>query len=91
MKVCFKCGKEKNESEFSKSKTRKDGRQATCKKCNSEYYQENKEEVLDRERKRYQENKEQILDQKREYYQENRKKRVEYQRKYRQRNRESKR
>lgn len=39
MKVCRKCKLEKDESEFSKDKSRKDGLYSHCKACWHEYYQ----------------------------------------------------
>lgn len=38
MKICSKCGEEKDYSEFSKSKSFKDGYSIWCKKCSSEYH-----------------------------------------------------
>jgi hypothetical protein len=65
MKVCSKCGVEKNESDFSKHKNTKDGLQFQCKKCfnerktirkygSLENYQEilNKKENISKENKR---------------------------------------
>ncbi|MHC4104602.1 MAG: hypothetical protein ACYSR9_06650 [Planctomycetota bacterium] len=37
MKQCSKCKKRKNESEFSKSASHKDGLRCWCKKCEREY------------------------------------------------------
>lgn len=39
MKVCRKCKLEKDESEFSKDKSRKDGLYSHCKACWHAYYQ----------------------------------------------------
>jgi len=36
-KQCSKCGEEKEVTKFSKSSSRKDGRQDYCKSCKSEY------------------------------------------------------
>ena len=33
MKICYKCKGEKDESEFNKKKSRKDGLQSFCKSC----------------------------------------------------------
>ena len=50
MKICSKCGVEKDESEFYKKKDCKDGLVPYCKKCHSEktkkYYFENKNKIL---------------------------------------------
>jgi hypothetical protein len=45
MKRCGKCKIEKDESEFSRDKSRKDGLQCKCKRCDKEYslIPENKE------------------------------------------------
>lgn len=50
MKKCSKCGVEKDESEFSKDKKRKDGLCCQCKKCQSVYtkkWHENKKKLYD--------------------------------------------
>jgi hypothetical protein len=46
MKVCTKCKVEKEFSEFSKDKTRKDNSQLNCKKCNEQYVINNKEKII---------------------------------------------
>lgn len=55
MKTCTKCGKEKPEIEFRKSKKRKDGLQVWCKECvcgySREYYQKNRIKLLENQRK----------------------------------------
>jgi len=45
MKVCTKCKIEKNKSEFSKYKNKKDGLQLYCKKCEKEYKINNKNKI----------------------------------------------
>ena len=45
MKHCTKCGVEKSLEEFSKQKTGKDGRRASCKACYKAYYKANKEKI----------------------------------------------
>jgi len=57
MKKCFKCKLEKEESDFSKDTTRKDGLNSKCKSCQSEYYKKylkkNKEVIRLRQSKWY--------------------------------------
>lgn len=52
MKVCSRCEKEKDESEYHKNKKSKDGLQCICKLCmknyNLEYYEKNKEVIKKR-------------------------------------------
>ena len=45
MKHCNPCNTNKSLSEFSKSKTTKDGLQTRCKDCNKQYRQDNKESI----------------------------------------------
>jgi hypothetical protein len=45
MKICKKCGETKNESEFYKHKSNKDGLFSTCKSCQKEYYKNNKDKI----------------------------------------------
>lgn len=55
VKVCNKCGIEKDVSEFHKCKNTKDGYKAECKKCRSRHNEENKEflyEVLPENKRR---------------------------------------
>ncbi len=47
MKVCSKCGIEKDESEFNKNKRHKDGLTSECKKCNRIYHK-NREKSIER-------------------------------------------
>ncbi len=57
MKVCSKCGVEKELSEFNKKRGTKDGVRAYCRDCHNrlykEYYAKNREAELARERKKY--------------------------------------
>ena len=89
MKKCSNCGELKPFSEFSKDKRSKDGLQSNCKKCMKEYYENNKEKILE-QRKEYRENnkekikeyyennKEKILKQKKDYYENNKEQKKEY-------------
>ncbi len=51
-KLCFKCNTEKNVTEFSKNRAKKDGFQTRCKGCFRRYRGDNKESLA-RKRKRY--------------------------------------
>ena len=51
MKRCSKCKQWKVESEFNKKKRNKDGLRYECRKCQAEYYQDNKEREIKRQRK----------------------------------------
>ena len=59
-KVCTKCNKEKNLTEYHKDRSTKDGHTFACKECASahrkKYYQENPEKEKAYQRKYYQEN-----------------------------------
>lgn len=74
MKRCSKCGIEKDESEFYKNATCKDGRRIYCIKCQivltKEYYQKNKEKEKKRSKEKYQNN----LQYSKEYRQKNKEK-----------------
>lgn len=59
MKICSKCGMEKNESEFSKRKDSKDGYRNQCKQCFKQIqqkYQEENKELIKLQRKLYKKN-----------------------------------
>lgn len=83
MKVCTKCGVEKDESEFHKNHKR-------CKGCfnkqTKEYRTKNRALVLERKKKYRIENKEEILEKQKEYYNENIEKRLDYAKEYRNKN-----
>lgn len=71
VKVCTKCGEEKELGEFYNNKGKKDGKQSQCKKCYRKYREENKE-VLSKRRKKYREkNKEALAKYFKKYAQEN--------------------
>ena len=48
---CTKCKDFKTKEQFSKNKLKQDGLDIWCKKCNSEYYQENKEKIKENQKK----------------------------------------
>jgi len=66
MKICKKCGEEKNESEFNKSKQSKDGLNNKCKECDNKerkiYRDNNIEKVREYKKKYYNKNKIIILE-----------------------------
>jgi hypothetical protein len=82
MKKCSKCKIEKDLTEFSKDRTRKDGLRCQCKSCVKEYYKEynkeNKEYEKERWKKYYKENKEKI----KKYREANKEKINKYHKKY---------
>ena len=92
-KVCIKCGLGKPLFEFYKHRSHKDGLQSHCKECkkkaDKQYYQDNKELIIERIKKyrhdnidkiklrnqRYhQKNKERIINKVKRYYENNREK-----------------
>lgn len=102
-KICTNCVKElpATTEYFGKQKGCKDGLRPSCKECkkirdkqyyeknkekildhNHEYYKENKEEILEKQLKYYEENKEKILKQCAEYYDLNKKAIIEKQKEY---------
>ena len=56
-----------------------------------QYYQQNRDEILEQNREHYQKNRDKIVEQRRQRYQKNREKELEHQREYRQQNREKER
>ena len=67
MKKCTKCKVEKEITEFSKDKTRKDGVYSSCKLCNKEYYKENKNKIIEQKKEYLKENKDKINKRQKEY------------------------
>ena len=90
MKVCLKCGIEKDFNEFYKHKSRKDGLSDWCKFCqkkaNIEYKKKNKSKIKLKEKEYREKNKNKIRTKAREYYHKNKEKRAEYMKKWRNEN-----
>jgi hypothetical protein len=51
LKRCTKCGEEKSRAEFSRDRSRKDGRAPSCKACVRRWHQENAEFLADYSRR----------------------------------------
>ena len=49
-KVCNKCKRELPISEFNKDRSKEDGLYLYCKQCTSEYYKNNKEQIITKHR-----------------------------------------
>ena len=81
-KTCRKCGVEKPHDEFSKSKNKKDGLRGNCKPCHREYAkkyrQENRERVLETQKKWREKSREHSREYAKKYRQENRERIREY-------------
>lgn len=60
MKICFKCGDEKELNEFNKDKTTKSGYNAKCKSCCKKYLDDNKIKVSKQHQDHYLKNKDKI-------------------------------
>jgi hypothetical protein len=83
--VCIKCGIEKDKDLFVKNTN-------CCKECKSlyikEYYQKNKENILEKEKNKYNDNKDQILERHKKYNATKKEERSIYQKEYRSKNKE---
>ena len=83
-KTCTKCKETKPRGEFSKSRKVKDGLQSQCKACrrqyNKQYYQENREQVLERQKQYnkqwHQKNRERVLERQKQWAKDNPEKRA---------------
>ena len=71
LKKCSICGELKPFSEFSKNKRSKDGLQSQCKICRKEYYENNKEKILEYQKEYRENNKEQLKEYHKKYYKNN--------------------
>jgi hypothetical protein len=81
-KVCCRCKVKKVKTDFHKSKSNKDGLSKQCKNCKKEYYENNREHILDYHKNHYQSNLENILQYSNEYRKNNLIKIRDYRRKY---------
>lgn len=91
-KKCSKCGEGKGRDEFGPDKRARDGLKSECRFCkradSRKYYANNREKILEKERKRYTENREKERERGRIYRENNKEKVAESSRRYRQNNRE---
>ena len=76
MKVCSKCGIEKDESEFHKDRTKKDGLHTICKECRKKFCNTEVKAVYDK--KWYAKNRDKKLAYSRKWKEDNKEKRKEY-------------
>lgn len=92
MKVCKKCGTEKELACFSKNKTYKDGHNSACKECKAQatraWYKANKERAMNTKQAHYLANKEAIQDYKKQYYLANKEAELERSRLWRESNKD---
>ena len=88
LKTCTKCHIEKQLTEFSKRKASSDGLSFTCKSCNKQYAQENKERIDGYYKQYYQNNAKQIAEQRKQYQQDNQEHLTEYRKLWQQNNKE---
>jgi hypothetical protein len=78
MKKCTRCGEVKDESEFSKNKSSKDGLEPACKVCRKARYQQNKDEMLAYQKAYYQQNKDKVSAYHAQHYEQNKDKAKAY-------------
>jgi len=75
MKKCTKCKVDKEITEFSKDKQKKDGISLSCKLCSKEYHKEyhkeNKNKIIEQKKEYYKKNKDKINKRHKEYRKEN--------------------
>lgn len=105
IKICAKCGCEKEAIDFSTSKTSKDGLQPKCRDCVAAYYQANKEKIREKhklyreensdvisacQKRHYERNKESVLAKTKQHYRENPEFYKEYRKAYNVENRDEK-
>lgn len=70
-KKCTKCGEVKALDAYDTYKLGRHGKRARCKTCMRKYRQENREQILEKDRKYRQENRKQLAEKSRKYRQEN--------------------
>ena len=73
MKKCSKCKVEKEFTDFSKNRSRKDGLHHQCKSCVKDYYEANKEDIAAYSKAHFEANREKRKEQKKEYQRNRRK------------------
>lgn len=103
LKRCSKCGENRELGKFGKRKVSRDGLRSHCKACRKQYYEENKEKILERQgqyngenkekRAAYEkqwryENKEKVTKQKNKWHREHKEKIAEYKRRWYEENKE---
>ena len=87
-KRCTKCKNIKTYSEFSADNSARSKYRSICKKCDTEYSAENREQIKEFQKNYYQNNKEKIDERHKLYYENNKEKLTEYHREYRETNKE---
>jgi len=83
-KICTKCKKPKDISEFSKDNRNKHGLRSKCKACSKEYRQEHKEEITEHRKQYKKDHKKEIAARDKRYNQKHKEARAAYQKTYRQ-------
>ena len=96
-KICSKCKIEKEIIYFTKDKTKKDGYYSSCSDCriqstkiskekrkkyNKEYWQKNKDAMIERSKKYNKENRDRLIKQKNDYYYDNKEKLLQQKKEY---------
>ena len=72
IKKCSKCGIVSLKSNFHKNNTRNDGLYNQCKVCRKDYYNENRDRLLNKRKFYTKENRDQIKEYQKKYYLDNR-------------------
>ena len=90
IKVCSKCGRllVAYSGNFKRQKRGKWGLYASCKRCDKQYREENKEQIAEYNKQYYEENKEKLADYNKKYREENKEYYAEYYKQYREENKE---
>ena len=81
-KKCTKCGEVKSLDEFNRAKKGKHGRSARCRDCNKLYYENNKKEILKKNKDYREDNKEDLKKYFKDFYLKNRLKKIKEAKKY---------
>ena len=89
-KICSKCKVEKDAGEFYKHKNHENGLSSKCKDCDreyhKEYYQKNKEGIIEKKKEYRKNNKEKVAEINRKYHEKNKEDIAERKKKYREKN-----